>query len=242
VNCTRAELMALVFARAMCDGDVVVTGTNALIPTAAYRAAQAGGKSRIAALIGGSGTLDPSVTEVPASGGDQAFIPGRLCVGLARGVTDQLRGFIDVIFLGALQLDLHGRCNLAVIGNYERPILRGPGSIGLSMVATVKRTFMFFERHDPRVFVDTVDFVSGHTLQSGAPNALLVVTPLGVLTSAHGRVVLESTHPGVGFEEIQRHTGFALDASRARETPPPTASELAALRSSAEGRRLGTVY
>ena len=239
----RAELMAIVFARALRDGDVVITGTNARIPTAAYRTAQRCGKPRIVAMIGASGTLDPSVDEVPASGGDQAFVPGRLTLGLGTGVADQVRGFADVIFLGGLQLDRHGRCNLAVIGDYDRPKLRGPGTIGLSMVARIKRTFMFFEAHDPRIFVERVDFVSGETLRAGEDRELLVVTPLGVLGSTTGSatVALKSVHPGVSYDDIQKNTGFALDGAPVIETPAPTARELAALRSFPDGRRLGDI-
>lgn len=241
MNYSRAELMALVFARALRDGDVVVTGTRATLPSAAYRVAQLCGKARVTALIGGTGTLDPSVEPVPESGGDQRFLSGRVTLDLATGIADQLRGLIDVIFLGALQVDRHGRINLAVVGDYQRPRLRGPGSIGLSMVASVKRCFMFFDSHDPRVFVEHVDFVSGETI--GGDRELLVVTPLGVLGSAPGRDTLElkSLHPGVAFEEIQQRTGFDLDHRAYVPTPAPSAEELAALRSLPDGRRLAAM-
>lgn len=233
-----AELMAIVCARALRDGDVIVTGTRATLPSAAYRSAQLLGKPHVRAMIGATGTIDPSVQPVPPSGGDQAFLDGRVTLDLATGVCDQLRGLVDVIFLGALQLDRHGRCNLAVVGDYHRPRLRGPGSIGLSMVGSVKRTFMFFERHDPRVLVERVDFVSGDILGSGGE--LLVVTPLGVLGALPGArsVELLSVHPGVTFERIQACTGFALNAAAAVPTPVPSAAELAVLRSLADGRAL----
>lgn len=238
MNYTHAELMALVCARALRDGDVIVTGTRATLPSAAYRTAQLLGKPRISAMIGATGTIDPRVQPVPASGGDVAFIDGRVTLDLVTGVCDQLRGFVDVIFLGALQLDRSGRCNLAVIGDYRRPHLRGPGSIGLSMVGSVKRTIMFFERHDPRMLVERVDFVSGDILRNGGE--LLVVTPLAVLGSRAGRagVSLLSVHPGVSFDEVQASTGFALESERALSTDLPTRTELAALRSLPDGRAL----
>ena len=102
MNYSRGELMALVCARALRDGDVIVTGTRATLPSAAYRSAQLLGKPRVSAMIGATGTIDPRVQPVPASGGDQAFLDGRVTLDLATGVCDQLRGFIDVIFLGAL--------------------------------------------------------------------------------------------------------------------------------------------
>ena len=241
MNYTRAELMALVCARALHDGDVIVTGTRASLPSAAYRTAQLLGKPRISAMIGATGTIDPRVQPVPASGGDQAFLEGRVTLDLATGVCDQLRGFVDVIFLGALQLDRAGRCNLAVVGDYQRPRLRGPGSIGLSMVGSVKRTFMFFERHDPRVLVEQVDFVSGDILRDSGE--LLVITPLGVLGSIAGQagVHLLSVHGGVSFDDIQARTGFALDRERAMTTRLPTSAELVALRSLPDGNALAAM-
>ena len=238
MNYTRAELMALVCARALRDGDVIVTGTRATLPSAAYRSAQLLGKSHVRAMIGATGTIDPAVQPVPLSGGDQAFLDGRLTLDLGTGVRDQLRGLVDVIFLGALQLDSAGRCNLAVVGDYRRPRLRGPGSIGLSMVGSIKRTFMFFEDHDPRVLVERVDFVSGDILRNGGE--LLVVTPLAVLGSRVGQsgVQLLSVHPGVSFDEVQTRTGFTLDRERAVITEPPTDTELTLLRSLPDGRAL----
>jgi glutaconate CoA-transferase, subunit B len=241
MNFTPAELMALVCARALRDGDVIVTGTRATLPSAAYRSAQLLGKPHIRAMIGATGTIDPSVQPVPLSGGDQAFLDGRVTLDLVTGVRDQLRGLVDVIFLGALQLDGSGRCNLAVVGDYRRPRLRGPGSIGLSMVGSVKRTIMFFERHDPRVLVERVDFVSGDILRNGGE--LLVVTPLAVLGSRAGQngVQLLSMHAGVDFEDLQTRTGFFLDRKQAVITAPPTRTELTALRSLPDGRALASL-
>ena len=240
MNYSPAELMALVCARALRDGDVIVTGTRATLPSAAYRSAQRLGKPNISAMIGATGTIDPTVQPVPASGGDQAFLNGRMTLDLVTGVRDQLRGLVDVIFLGALQLDRAGRCNLAVIGDYQRPRLRGPGSIGLSMVGSVKRTIMFFERHDPRVLVERVDFISGDILHNCGE--LLVVTPLAVLGSRAGQagVHLLSLHPGVSFKELQARTGFTLDHTRAVITEPPSSTELAVLRSLPDGRVLAS--
>lgn len=241
MNCSHNELMAIVVARALRDGDVVVTGTRATLPSAACGLARLCGKPNVRVLIGATGTLDPEVEPMPTSGGDQAFMRGRVTLDLVTGVADQLRGFADVIFLGGLQLDAEGRCNLAVVGDYARPRLRGPGSIGLSMVASVRRTFMFFARHDARVFVPAVDFVSGTTLGDG--RELLVVTPLGVLGSVPQErgVVLKSVHPGVRMATIQDNTGFALDARYCEQTTAPSAEELEALRSLPDGKQLATL-
>jgi glutaconate CoA-transferase subunit B len=239
---TVAELMAILFARNLRPGDIVVTGTSAHIPLSACRVAGLLGKPGISAMIGATGTLDPGCMEIPASGGDQDFVPGRMTLGLRQGVADQLRGAADVIFLGGLQVDREGRCNLCVVGDYDRPRLRGPGSIGLSMVASVRRTFMFFLKHERRIFVEQVDFVSGDGLRPEG-GLELIVTPLAVFAPNAGRteIALKSIHPGVFFDDIQARTGFTLERDRAPVTEPPSAEELSALRSFPSGRDLGSL-
>jgi glutaconate CoA-transferase, subunit B len=235
--------MAIVFARALRDGDVVVTGTNAVIPMSACRIAQLCGASHVVPVIGATGTLDPDTPVIPESGADQSFVSGRLTMGLGQGIADQVRGFADVIFLGGLQVDRKGRCNLTVVGAYGKPKLRGPGTIGLSMMARVRRTFLFFQSHDTRTFVDTVDFISGEGLQPDGGGVELIVTPLGVLgpTSTREAIDLKSIHPGVTFEEIQSHTGFPLNPDGIAVTPEPTTQELCALSRCQYGRQLASM-
>jgi glutaconate CoA-transferase subunit B len=232
--------MAVVFARALRDGDVVVTGTNALIPMSACRIAQFCGKTNILPVIGGTGAVEPKTTTIPASGGDQAFVSGKLTLGLSQILSDQVRGFVDVIFLGGLQVDRMGRCNLAVVGGYGNPSLRGPGSIGLSLMARVRRTFLLLLTHDARTFVETVDFISGEGLRSDGRGIELIVTPLGVLgpSSSRDGLELQSIHPGATFDEIQRNTGFRLSSAGVVTTPAPTEAELLALQASPYARQL----
>jgi glutaconate CoA-transferase subunit B len=232
--------MAVVLSRALRDGDVVVMGTNATIPRAAALLAQRRGKPRVVTLVGAFGTVDPTTPAAPASGADPAFLPGRLASSLGTVVGDQVRGLADVIVLGALQVDRRGRLNLTVVGDYHRPALRGPGTVGLSLVASVRRTFLFLTRHDTRTFVEGVDFVSAEGLRPDGRGIDVIVTPLAVLgPDARGeRIDLLSVHPGWSFADVQERTGFALDPCGARPTAAPTAEELEALRSFADGRRL----
>jgi hypothetical protein len=60
-----------------------------------------------------------------------------------------------------------------------------------------------------------------------------VITPLVVFRfdQEATRLDLESIHPGVRPDEVQRRTGFALDLSRlAATTPEPTPRQLRILR------------
>jgi glutaconate CoA-transferase subunit B len=235
-----AELIAVVLSRSLRDGDVMITGTNAAITRAAMAVAQACGKPRAATAIGAFGTVDPSAALAPRSGGDQDFLPGRVVSGLGRIVCDQLRGLADVICLGGLQVDRLGRVNLAVVGPYARPTLRGPGTVGISLIASIPRTFLYFEDHDPRTFVECVDFLGAEGIKADGGGVEVIVTPLAVLAPVEdrSRIDLVSVHPGVGFERVQARTGFALDEARARPTPAPSEAELAALRADPDGATL----
>jgi len=225
------ELMATVLSRQLRDGDVVITGTNAAIPTAAYRMAQAQGR-RIVAISGGVGTVDPTAAVIPPSSGDEDLRAGRFRLPLSDVVRAEIRGLIDVIFLGALQVDQMGRCNLVAVGDYHAPTLRGPGTLGLSLLATVPRAYMYLTRHDPRTFVERVDFVSGEGLRGPRGGIQGIVTPLAVLAPdpAGERLRLVSVHPGTTIDVVRLATGFPIDAVGSEETPPPTDSELELLR------------
>jgi glutaconate CoA-transferase, subunit B len=140
-----------------------------------------------------------------------------------------------------LQLDRTGAVNLSVLGPFERPTFRGPGAAGVDALSVMTRKLLAYcPRHSPRMFVDTVDFVTGIGNDREARIALgvspeggigKVVTNLGVLEfSPEGPLEIVSVHPGVTVEEIQEQTGFPV-APRGDlyETAPPTPEELAVL-------------
>jgi glutaconate CoA-transferase, subunit B len=133
-----------------------------------------------------------------------------------------------VFFLSGVQIDMRGRINLHVLGDYDRPRRRFPGAFGSAVLyPVVPRVILFRAEHSPRVFVPAVDFVTA----SGTPDR--VVTPLAVLgfDREAGRLVLDSYHPGQSVASVRAATGFDLPAGPAAgETPGPTPAELRALR------------
>ena len=135
---------------------------------------------------------------------------------------------LDVFCAGGLQIDAHGNCNLVCVGERERPKLRGPRSVALPFLPAVGRTIIYTLAHNPRTFVERVDFVSG-----AGDRAELVVTTLGTMDfdPESRRMRLASTHPGVHVDDVVAATGFQLLLpSSVPETPPPTREELAELR------------
>ncbi|HEY4621545.1 MAG TPA: CoA-transferase [Gaiellaceae bacterium] len=224
-----AELVAVTMARAFRDGEVVVMGAVPTIPLAACRLARALHAPTLSYIVGGSGTVNPTPAALPVQSCDPELEGGPCTLPLPDVVLLEGRGdALDIFCAGGLQIDAHGNCNLVCVGDRGRPKLRGPGSVGLPFMPAVGRTVIYTLAHNPRTFVERVDFVSG-----AGDRAQLVVTPLATMDfdPESRRMRLASTHPGVSVDEVAAATGFQLLLPPSvPETPPPTADELAELR------------
>jgi len=146
------------------------------------------------------------------------------------------------IWIGAAQIDRRGNSNISVIGSWERPRVQLVGARGIpDDLWGCRRLCYHVLRHTPKSFVEKVDFVCGvgheHCESRGrelhaAPG--LVVSDLGVFdfdTSAESMRIV-SLHPGVSFNEVQKHTGFPWPIPRGAidVTPEPTDPELHCIR------------
>lgn len=238
---TAAELMAVVMARGFRDGEVVVMGAVPALPLAACRLARALHAPNLSYIVGGSGAVNPEPDVLPTSSCDPSLARAPSVLPLTEVVLLEGRGdALDVFCAGGLQIDAHGNCNLVSVGDRARPALRGPGTVGLPFLPAVKRSVIFTMAHDPRTFVERVDFVSGPGHPAGPAEdrpyrregPSLVVTPLAALDfDPEGRRMrLVSTHPGVDEADVRRATGFELAPGPVVETEPPGREELVALR------------
>ena len=153
-------------------------------------------------------------------------------------------GRIDVGFLSGAQIDRFGNINTTVIGEYDEPTVRLPGSGGAPEIAASCREVIVVMRHRARAFVDQVDFVTSVGYGSGPDDRAVlglrgrgptrVITDLGVLEPDPDakELVLTAVHQGVSVEEVRAQTGWELQVSvDLAITPPPTDAELTALRS-----------
>jgi len=153
------------------------------------------------------------------------------------------RGLLHYGFLGAAQIDVHGNINTSVIGPVGRPRVRLPGTGGANDIASLCTEVLVVTPHEPRRFVERVDFVTspGHLgggdarekagLISRGPT--LVVTDLALLDfEPHSRRMrLRGLQPGVTVEDVRAHTGFELPVHpEAHELEPPAATDLELLR------------
>ena len=196
-------------------------------------------------LVYESGVFGARPERLPLSIGDPTLATG------ATAITSMFElfafylqaGLIDVAFLGGAQIDRFGNLNTTVIGPYERPKVRLPGSGGACEIAIHARHILVIMRQAKRSFVDRLDFRTspGH---SGDPahdagrgwhgtGPTSVVTDLGTygFDDATGEMTLMTVHPGTTVDDVRANMGWEPKVSPdLGQTPEPTSEELRLIR------------
>jgi glutaconate CoA-transferase subunit B len=235
-------MMATVAARELRDGEVVFVGIG--LPNLACNLARATHAPHLV-LIYESGAVGAVPERLPVSIGDPALVTGSLMVCSMADVFQSLlqNGRIEVGFLGGAQIDRYGNINTTVIGPYEKPAVRLPGSGGAAEIAIHARRTVVVSRLDRRAFPETVDFVTspGHYAKGrsrrdlGMPGAgpTRVVTDKGILEpeALGGELVLSALYPGIRAEDVAAYVGWPLRSrDNLTHVAPPTHRELHLLR------------
>lgn len=237
------ELMICSAARFLEDGAVVVVGTGA--PCAASMLAQKTTAPNLT-LMFEAGGIGPRLPRMPISVGDsRTFHQGLMATSMADIMETCQRGLADYTFLGGAQIDPYGNLNSTQIGtDHDHPDVRLPGSGGANDLGSLCWRILVVTPHDARRFVEKVDFITtpGYLTGPGAREAAglprntgpyKVITNLAVLgfDQATKRMQVESLHPGISFDEVQKNTSFELlQRMPLEETPPPTPEQLRILR------------
>ena len=250
VTYTPAEMMAAVAARELRDGEVVFVGIG--LPNLACNLARATHAPNLV-LIYESGAVGAVPERLPVSIGDPSLVTGSLMVcGMADVFQSLLQnGRIEVGFLGGAQIDRYGNINTTVVGSYDRPEVRLPGSGGATEIAIHARRTVVISRLSRRAFPEQVDFVTspGHLVRGrtrrelGMPGAgpVKVVTDKAILEAdpASGELVLAALYPGVTADEVSAGVGWPLRVRPAvSAVEPPSAKELGLLRDVLDPHRL----
>jgi glutaconate CoA-transferase subunit A len=133
--------------------------------------------------------------------------------------------------VGAAQVDRTGATNNISVRRADGSVVRLPGQGGMADVANLHAEFLLYlPRQSARNMVERVSVRSAARVVGGVT---AVLTDLGRFALDHdaGELVLTHVHPGVELDELRARTGWALRvAPDLRETEPPTAAELTALR------------
>jgi glutaconate CoA-transferase subunit B len=239
---TGPELMAVVLARDLRDGEIGVTPYSPII-FAACRLAQL---THAPDLTFWSGTLgvNPKPARLYDTGADYRYLEGVESIADFYDVFEYGETGCGFMFYSGLQIDRYGNANNLGLGtNIHRPRFRAGGQANTSHPVSDERFYLFSSVHTREVFVPRVNFITiaGYLdggdsraragLRGGGPR--FCVTPLAVMdfdpTSKTMR--LQSVHEGQTADAVRANTGFELPASPVVPvTPSPTAEELEILR------------
>jgi glutaconate CoA-transferase subunit B len=238
---TSSELLTVNAARLLKDEDVVFVGVG--LPNLACNLARRTHAPNLV-MIYEAGVIGAKPARLPLSIGDPTLVSGATVVCSMYDIFALYlqRGNVDVGFMGGAQIDRFGNINATVIGNYDHPKVRLPGSGGSMEIAAWANRCYIITPHQIRRFPEKLDFrtsagfLSGRTereaakLRGQGPQA--VVTDLGILEPDEtGELILTALHPGATVELAISNTGWPLRTSaKIKHTIPPTSEELCILR------------
>jgi len=196
-------------------------------------------------LVYESGVFGARPERLPLSIGDPTLATGSTAVtSMFELFAFYLQaGLIDVAFLGGAQIDRHGNLNTTVIGDYEHPKVRLPGSGGACEIAIHARRILVIMRQAQRSFVERLDFRTspGHSGDpahdadrgwhgSGPTNVVTDLATYG-FGAETGEMLLHTLHPGVSVDDVRSSMGWEPKISDdLDETAAPTDEELRLIR------------
>ena len=199
-------------------------------------------------LVYESGVFGSRPARLPLSIGDPTIVTGATSVVSMWDLFSLYLqgGLVDVGFLGAAQVDRFGNINSTVIGDYDDPVTRLPGSGGACEIAINARQVFLIMRQSKRSFVERIDFRTSPGNLGGAENSerirreqgwlgrgpSVVVTDLAIWHfDETGEMRVDSLHPGVTLDDVRAATGWEPKvAPELATTPQPTESELRLIR------------
>jgi glutaconate CoA-transferase subunit B len=237
------ELMCVTLAKEIEDGDVVVLGSFTPLAYASYILAKITHAPNITLLAYASVDTRPfqlSFTRAEAAATRGAALMWTMLEDLN---SVHLKGRGDVEAISSIQADQYGNINLSVVGEYDKPLLRGPGGAGAPEVIKMHRKMIgYFPSHTTRTFVPKVDVITGTRYVIGAkervksgyrPGPIRYITNLAVISKEEKDkpFKIDSLHPGVSVEQVVENTGFELEVPKdVPETEKPTAEQVRLLR------------
>lgn len=236
----KSEMMSAAASRLLRDGECVFVGIG--LPNVACNLAKRRHAPRLQ-MIYEAGVYGAAPERQPLSIGDPCLVTGAAAVcSMADIFTLYLqRGNVDVGVLGSAQVDRHGNINTTVIGRYDAPKVRLPGSGGACEIALLAGATLVITPLHRRAFPERVDFVTSPGflgggdersrlgIRGGGPRA--VVTDRCVFTFQDGELTLSALYPGVELEAIRAEIAWELRVAADLQTiDPPAAEELRVIR------------
>ncbi len=248
---TLDELLAIAVAREIRDHENVVLGVG--VPMTAGALAKA--------LHAPHATLmmESGITDIRPLLSLNNIADAHSCRGFSYSTdlystfTMTYRGYVDVCFLGVAQVDRFGNLNTTVIGDYDKPALRLPGSGGApDFISYAKRTVLTLRGGS---FVNQLDYLtspgyldggdsrdrSGFFPLGSGPAALISTKGIFRFDPKTKEMYLERIHPGVTLESIEKDIPWKLKVSQdLKATERPSDEEIDFIRDFAPELSAGT--
>lgn len=236
------EMMIVSASRALRSARSVLVGVG--LPNIACNLARRTGAPDLV-LIYESGVLGAQPARLPLSIGDPTIVSGAAWTGPMADLFLYILqgGWVDAALLGTAQIDRFGNLNSTVIGDYQHPKVRLPGSGGACEIAINAHRTLVITRLSARTFVSELDFCTtpgiGVQADRHAPGSgrgadpRLVITDKALFRFAGdaGEMELASLHPGVELDEVRSAVGWPLRlADEIETTPAPSEEELRIIR------------
>ncbi|TLN17651.1 hypothetical protein FDZ71_06205 [bacterium] len=240
---TVGELMCVTLTREIEDGDVIVLGSFTPLAYASYILAKithAPNSTLLAYAAVDFRPFELSFIRAESSATRGAALLWTMLEDLN---SVHLKGRGDVEAISSIQADQYGNINLSVVGEYDKPKLRGPGGAGAPEVIKMHRKMIgYFPGHSKMTFVPKVDVITGTRYLIGAqeriksgyrPGPIRYITNLCVITKEEKDKPfrIDFLHPGVKVEDVVNNTGFPLEVpANIPETEKPTEEQVKLLR------------
>jgi len=241
-NYSASEMMIAVAARMLKGAHTVFVGVG--LPNIACNLARITVAPDME-MIYESGVYGARPERLPLSIGDPTLVSGAVSVVSMADLFGLYlqRGLVEIALLGGAQIDKYGNLNSSVIGDYNKPKTRLPGSGGACEIATnAQRTFMIM-RLKRRAFVEKLDFITspGHLSGGDSRSRLglpgkgpeIVITDRAILNfdNAEREMQLSALYPGISEQDVRAETGWKLRrAAQLEQVSPPSVQELRLIR------------
>ncbi|MFP3171720.1 MAG: CoA-transferase [Acidilobus sp.] len=224
------DLMVKCMAGFVEDGDYVYHGLDSALPTLAMAyAARYLGRRFTWHSVAEPFEPDPSKVVLRPSTGDPSMEPEP--VGFFTTIDSfdlAAKGRMDLMYFGAAQIDEKGNVNLTAIGSYERPRVKLPGGAAVAYLFPLVRKIVVWARHEPRVLVPKVDFVTGsgeERLRRGLK--LYLCTNRALIEFTQQGPVLRAVFHGFPFKEVLESASMRITVpGRVDVIPPLSEGEL----------------
>lgn len=253
---TPSEIMAVRASKELTDNQIVFVGIG--LPNLACNLARRTHAPNLF-MIYESGAIGTLPTRLPVSIGDPTLVTDSLSI-VSQADIFQLYlqgGLIEVGFLGGAQVDRYGNINSTVIGDYQNPKVRLPGSGGACEIAIHSQKLLIMMRMSPKSFVEEVDYITspGHKMVSKHDSVhsgmsrekfshpgsgpVKVITNLCACDFINGEMTVTELYPGVNKEDVQSACGWEIAfAKDLKPSPAPDTETLRLLREELDPDRL----